>query len=44
MAMATATKKWTLEELPDTVAADVLVWSPSGASESLTVDVQGLFA
>ena len=29
---------------PDTVAADVLVWSPPAASDSLTVDVPGLFA
>ncbi len=29
---------------PDTVAAGKLVWSPPGASESLTVDVPGLFA
>lgn len=28
----------------DTVAADMLVWSPPGATESLTVDVPGLFA
>ena len=32
------------EHQPDTVAADTLVWSPSGASESLTLDVPWLFS
>ena len=29
---------------PDTIAADTMVWSPPNVSESLTVDVPGLFA
>lgn len=32
------------EDQPDRIAADMLVWSPPGVSESLTVDVSGLFA